>query len=342
MTAVIGMEQTINGWEISKSSYDSTIINQLSSKIGEGYFKDINSIVAIKKGKLLLEEYYNKTKREDLHDTRSVGKTFASALAGIAIDQGYIEGVNCPLSDFYTSPHLRETSLAASDISLYHLLTMSSGIDGDDNDSTTPGNEGKMYPQSNWVKWMLELPMSRDRKPGEKWTYLTAGVVLLGDILDKKVPGGLERFAHQELFEPIGIKEYQWEYTPQGVPNTAGGLRMAPLDYAKFGQLYLNDGCWEERVVIPSSWVKDSFTDYFSTTLEGNDYGYLWWSKYYYLGGQKLKAYYAGGNGGNKIFVFPQYDIVIVVTASAYGRDYAHTQVDEIMEHYVLPAIMSS
>jgi len=121
------------------------------------------------------------------------------------------------------------------------LLTMSSGFDANDDDENSPGNEEKMYPTSDWVKFTLDLPMDEKRNVGEKWAYFTAGVILLGDILNKSVPEGLEKYADKKLFQPLGITKYEWQYTPQKLPNTAGGLRMSALDFARYAS-YIGTG----------------------------------------------------------------------------------------------------
>ena len=116
---------------------------------------------------------------------------------------------------------------------------MSSAFNGSDAQSDSPGNEENMYPTDNWVKFALDLSMDSTKSNGQQWDYFTAGVILLGDILNKSVPEGLEKYADKKLFAPLNIKKYQWQYTPQKVANTAGGLQMTSLDYAKVGQLYI-------------------------------------------------------------------------------------------------------
>ena len=103
-----------------------------------------------------------------------------------------------------------------------------------------------MYPTDNWVKFALDLPMTAN-KIGENWNYFTSGVVVAGDILDKSVPKGLENYADKKLFKPLGITNYKWQFTPQQKPSLAGGLRMKALDFAKFGQLYKNNGTWSGK-----------------------------------------------------------------------------------------------
>src|SRR5262249_42231018 len=159
-----------------------------------------------------------------------------------------------------------------------------SGFDGNDDDPNSPGNEEGMYPTADWVKFALDLPMDEKAGGGERWHYFSAGVVVLGDVINKSVPGGLERYADQKLFQPLGITDYKWPYTPQKVPNTAGGLRMRSLDLAKYGQLYRNRGKWGGKQILPESWVDKTFTKYLPIPYGGSlHYGYLFWNTTFHV-----------------------------------------------------------
>ncbi len=330
---------SMQGFLVSNEAYDKERLEELRDSIRAGVYKRLNSVVVIQNGALLIEEYFNGTRREQTHDVRSVGKTFASAVMGIAIEDGYIQSVDQPLSDFYDLKRYDNYHPSKERITLRHLLTMSSHFDGNDSDYDSPGNEGNMYPQDNWVEWTLNLPVDTTRKSGAEWNYFTAGIILLGDILEKSVPGGLEAYADEKLFQPIAVDRYYWTYTPQRVPNTAGGIRLTPLGFARFGHVYLEQGKWKGRPILSEEWVSASLSPVLSTTIEPNDYGYLWWIKDYEVEGKKYRTQYCSGNGGNKIFVLPSLDAVVVITASAYGRPYMHEQVDAIMTRYILPAI---
>jgi CubicO group peptidase (beta-lactamase class C family) len=330
----------VNGWKLSQEKYDADRIRSLKEKINSNEYKQINSIVVIKNGSLLIEEYFNGAARNQTHDPRSVGKTFTSAILGIALNDGYIKSINQQLKDFYNLHEFQNYSLKKDTVSLKNLVTMSSAFDGNDNDTNSPGNEENMYPQANWVQWALNLPMANDRTPGERSVYFTAGVVILGDIINKSVPGGLEKYAQDKLFGPLGINNYQWEYTPQHVPSTAGAIRLTPLDFARFGQLYLSGGKWKNQQLLPEKWVTASLKRYYETTFDNNGYGYLWWNKKYKIGNKEYETFYCSGNGGNKIFLFKELNTVIVIAASAYNQRYAHPQVDDMMIKYILPAIL--
>ena len=330
-----------SGWVVSKASYNKNKIKALNKKIVELDFKDINSIVVIKSGELLIEEYFNGSTRDTLHDPRSVGKSFASSVLGLAIKDGYIKNEKQTIDQYYNLNEFKNYSASKNQITLKQLLTMTSGFDGDDTNYQSTGNEENMYPTDDWVKFTLDLPIKSNNEGQPNWTYLTAGVVLLGDILHRSVPGGLEEYAHENLFKPLSIEEYQWQYTPTGVANTAGGLAMRALDFAKYGQLYKNDGKWGNKQILPKEWVKKSL----SALVPRNDdnsgfYGYLFWHDSFPLGNKIIDVAYATGNGGNKIYIFKNIDLVVVINASAYNRPYAHSQVNKIMAEYILPAVM--
>ena len=330
-----------NGLFPAERSPSQRHLQELRAKIEARIYRDITSVVVLQQDSILVEEYYNGATRERLHDVRSVGKTFASTLLGMAIADGYLESELQQLGTFYQLRDYDNYDERKSAITLYDLLTMSSSFLGNDGDPASPGNEELMYPTKDWVRFTLNLPISPVAE--QHWQYFTAGVVVLGDILHQKVPGGLEGYAERRLFSPLGITSQVWQHTPQGVVNTAGGIQMTSLDFAKYGLLYARNGQWDGEQLLPQEWIKKSFTRQIAITDRPQEYyGFLFWNKTYVVAGQNLEAYYCAGNGGNKIFVFPKEDLVIVVTATAYGMNYAHSQVDEIMKMYVLPAALKS
>jgi len=332
-----------SGWQISKESFDTKKIKEMNALIAGNRFKQITSIVVIKNGKLLIEEYFNGSARDSLHNPRSVGKTFASTMMGIAIHDGYIKRVDQTLKEFYDLKKFNNYSPQKGNVTLKSLLTMSSVFDADDNKSDSPGNEENMYPTDDWVKFTLDLKTDSNKRAGKQWNYFTAGVVVLGDILNKSIPGGLDKYSAEKLFRPLGISNYRWQYTPQNVPNTAGGLQMRSLDYAKFGQLYKNGGLWNGKQILPQSWVKESFTKHLTLPKDvvgEGFYGYLFWNKTYTVNNKAYETYYCSGNGGNKIFVFTDQPLVVIITAEAYNTPYAHPQVDKMMRDYILPAVL--
>ncbi|AZA51919.1 serine hydrolase domain-containing protein [Chryseobacterium sp. G0201] len=327
-----------SGWKVSNDQFNVEKIRALNQKIAENRFKDITSIVVIKNDKLLLEEYFNHYERDSLNDTRSVGKSFASALTGIAIKDGYLKNEDQKLSEFYDLKSFKNYSPSKDNVTIKSLFTMSSAFEGNDENEDSPGNEENMYPTDNWVKFTLDVPMT-ENTIGKNWSYFTAGVVVTGDILDKNIPGGLEKYADQKIFKPLGINNYKWQYTPQHKISLAGGLKMNSLNFAKFGQLYKNNGVWNGKKLIDKTWIKKSFTNYFPDNKDFEGYGYLFWRKVYKVGNKSFEAYQCSGNGGNKIIMFIEIPLVIVITARAYNKSYAHPQSEKIVKEYILPAV---
>ena len=328
-------------WKVSNYQYDKNLIRKLNQKIAQKYFKNITSLVVIKDQKLLMEEYFNGATRKTLHDTRSIGKTLASSILGIAIEEEHIKDENQTLGEFYNLKSYANHSEQKEKISLKSLLTMSSGIDGSDMDPNSVGNEENMYPTNDWVKFGLDLPFDENKKIGKDWDYFTAGAVLLGDILDKKAPNGLQKYSDEKLFKPLGISNYQWQYTPTNVPNTAGGFQMSSLDNALWGLLYVNDGIYKSKQVISKKWIESSLTKYLPIPDRENEfYGFLLWNKTYIVNGKEIETFYASGNGGNRIVIIDDLDIVIVLTATAYNQPYMHYQADEIIRNYILASII--
>jgi CubicO group peptidase (beta-lactamase class C family) len=330
--------KTLKDFQISESKIDTSKIEELNRKIATQNFKDITSIVVLKDGKLLLEEYFNGAKRKTLHDTRSVGKSFASTLLGIAIKDNYIKNESQTLNEFYKLNTFQNYSTAKDSITLKDLLTMSSSFDGSDMNSESPGNEENMYPTKNWVEFALNLPVDKSKVANKQWDYFTAGVVVLGDIIHKSVPNGLEKYSSQKLFKPLGIKKYKWQFTPQKVANTAGSVQLRSLDYAKYGQLYKNQGVWNGKLILSKEWITKSLSHQM-TISEDEYYGYLFWNKTYNVNGINYEVYYSSGNGGNRIFIFKDLPIVVVITSTAYNTPYGHKQVDKIMQNYLIEAI---
>lgn len=328
-------------WELSDFAFDKKKIEALNIEIATYNLKEITSVVVIHQGKLLLEEYFNGADRNTLHDTRSAGKSFTSTLMGIAINDGYIKGENQTLNKFYNLKTFENYEVKKDSVKIKDLLTMSSAFDASDADSDSPGNEENMYPTDNWVKFVLDLQMDNSKSNGGRWDYNTAGVVLLGDVLDKKVPDGLEKYADEKLFKPLNITKYQWQYTPQKVVNTAGSLQMKSLDYAKYAQLYKNNGVWNGKQIIPIEWVQKTFTHQIQIPERDNQfYSYLFWNKSVIYKGKNYETFYCAGNGGNEFIIFKDLPLVIIITSKAYNKPYGHPQADTIVKDFILPSLI--
>ncbi|MEM9928401.1 MAG: serine hydrolase [Bacteroidota bacterium] len=310
---------------ISQAVFAQQPIEAINRRIAKGSYEEVTSLVVLKNGELLIEEYFNGASRTTLHDTRSVGKSFAGTLLGMAIADGYLHAVGQPLADFYDLSNYQHPSSVKAGITLEDLLTMSSTLDGNDADQNSPGHEEKMYPTTDWVRFTLNLPTRAE----QSWQYCTAGVVLLGDILHQRVPGSLEAYAAERLFTPLGITDQQWQHTPTGIGNTAGSLAMSSLSYAAYGQLYLED----PQGLLPQGWASKSLSPLVARRADApGHYGYLFWHDVFSVGDREIAVSYASGNGGNRITIIPELNAVIVLTATAYGKPSGHHQADQIVQ----------
>ncbi|MFK7808067.1 MAG: serine hydrolase domain-containing protein [Saprospiraceae bacterium] len=331
-----------SGWEVAPEQINEEKIKALNKKVAQNYFKDLTSVIVIKNGKLLLEEYFEKANRNTLHNTRSVGKSFASAITGIAIKEGHLKNEMATLKEFYKLKSYENYSPSKEDVTLKDLLTMSSHFAG--SDMTGKNSEDEMQDNAeDWMEFALNVPMDGKESETNTWDYWTPGTMILGDILNKTVPGGLEAYAEKKLFTPLDIKEYKWFHTPQKVAYTGGGLEMTSLSLAKFGQLYLNNGTIDGNQIISKEWVDSSLSKLLPISKRADEhYGYLFWNKGYTVGGKTYDTYYATGNGGNKIFIIKELELVVVITATAYGQPHGHIQADEMMKDFILPSVVSS
>ncbi|MEM8995426.1 MAG: serine hydrolase, partial [Acidobacteriota bacterium] len=220
----------------------------------------IHGVLLAHRGKLVVEEYFHGHHREMTHDSRSAGKSLTSVLLGAAIQRGHLDGIDRPVYGFFggvdafANPDPRKERLT-----IRHLVTMSSGLDCDDGDYDSPGNEDRMQnqqEQSDWYRYTLDLPMVRE--PGESGVYCTAGIHLIGGVLREATGKSLPRFFHEALAKPLRMGPYQMNLSPSYRGYMGGGIRLRPRDFLKLGQLYLDGGVWQGRRIVSESWVRAS------------------------------------------------------------------------------------
>jgi len=279
----------------------------------EGYGQ-ITSVVVSRRGEIVAEEYAGGD-AETLRNTRSCTKTVAGMLLGLAIERGIVAGVDVRLEDLLGEP--------APPIVLRALLTMSSCLECDDWDDSSPGNEELMYPQEDWLGFALGLPLREETG----FSYCTAGVVALGIALERALGEPLSDFARRELFDPLGIEQAAWQHTPRGETSTAGGLELTSRSLLRLGELYLRDG----EGIVPRTWVHESIRPHARIDAE-TEYGYLWWLKEY--AGEH--TFFMTGMGGNRVHVFPGRELVAVITTTNFGRRDAHALSDRLLVDEIL------
>lgn len=280
----------------------------------------ITSVLVSHAGELVVEEYAEGD-ATTLRNTRSCTKTVAGMLLGIAIERGLVSGVDAPLGTLLSEA--RSSDPPKERIRLEELLTMSSCLECNDWDESSPGNEELMYPREDWVQFALDLPTREE----VRFSYCTAGVVTLGVALERAVGQPLSDFAQETLFSPLGIDRAEWQRTPLGQTSTAGGLLLTSRALLALGQLYLREGAG----IVPADWVAASTRPYARIDDE-TQYGYLWWLRTF----AGHDSYYMTGMGGSRVHVFPALDLVAVITAANFGRRDAHELSDRLLVERVL------
>lgn len=317
---------------IDKTSLDKTLLNEMMQKIVDGTYPNVHSVLIIKDGKLVFEEYFYEYNKGKLHELRSATKSFVSALTGIAIDKGLIKSKDETVLSFfpeYTFKNLNDDKRA---ITIKNLLTNQSGLDCDVSNPKSEGNETTMNNSQDWIQFTLDLPMVD--VPGGKGMYCSGNPITMGRIIEKAAKMPLPEFAKQTLFKDLGIKNFTWNFKPDASSaETFCQVYLNSRDMAKFGLLYLNKGIWNGKQVISKEWVNESFTK--QSVVQGVNYGFLWWLKYLMVDGVKYTGKAAQGNGGQKIYVWEEQNMITVITGGNYN---SQSPSDEIIQKYILPS----
>ncbi|MFD2566958.1 serine hydrolase domain-containing protein [Pseudotenacibaculum haliotis] len=331
-------KETGDGWKTDGSWFqkvDTSKIYQLFQQLYNAKHK-INSVLLVKDNVLILEEYFNKRSIDQQQDLRSTSKSIRSILLGIALDKGFIDDVNDPISK-YLKTHQPKKKLdpRKADITIANLITMSTGLECNDWDRKSKGQEDRVYKKKDWIQYTLDLPMVNN--PGEVSNYCSMGVVILAEIISQASGMSIDEFADKYLFAPLGIENVSWGHTSEKKVIASGKrLNMTPRDMAKIGQLILNKGMWKEARVVSQKWVEKSISP--KTTITGINYGYLWWKLPFFVKDKLHLSTAATGNGGQYILIFHEINMIAVFTGSAYN-----SQEDKIpfviMKDVLLPTL---
>ena len=320
----------------------------MEQAIASGSFQKITSIVVEQDGHIVYEHYFDGTV-STLRDTRSATKTVTSMLVGIAIDQHKIPSVDTPVLRYfpgitYANPDPRKATITFQD-----LMTMSSVLECDDWNEFSRGNEERMYVLEDWTQFVLDLPIrgwmripdASPEKFPRHFEYCTAGAFLTGQALQHATGIAPDIFAQRYLFDPLNIHDAAWVYSPLGLAQTGGGLRLTSRDLLALAELYRNAGLSNGKRIVSENWVRESTTPRSQADPDTNtDYGYFWWLRSFTAGGRPWPSWYMSGNGGNKVVVLPSLHLSIVITSTNYNTRGMHQQTDKLLTDYILPAFI--
>jgi CubicO group peptidase (beta-lactamase class C family) len=344
-------KSTNDGWTQaapSEAGLSEAKLRAMSAAVRTEEFKKIGSILLARHGKLAYEDYVEGD-ATTLRDTRSATKTITGILVGIAIRERKLTGVDAKVLSLFPdrarrvqNPDPRKSAITVED-----FLTMSSPLECDDWNDASRGNEERMYLVEDWAQFILDLPIRGRMHLGEQvepppygrnFSYCTGGAFVLSEVLQKVTGLRTDHFAQEKLFSPLGISNVQWVFSPLNIPQTGGGLRLSSRDLLKIGQMYLSGGRWNGRQIVSEDWVRNSTRPH-AQIDEATDYGYFWWLKSFKYADKTYPAFFMTGNGGNKVVVIPQLDLVAVMTSTNFNTKGMHQQTEKILTDYILSAV---
>lgn len=314
------------GWRFStpeEQGMDSEKLADALEFLLEQDSYNIHSLTVIRNGYMVVDAYFYPFEPYTLHDVASVTKSFTATLVGIAIQQGYLAGVEEPVLSFFVDREITNLDAYKEAQTVEDLLTMRTGYAcfGSGGEITLQ----QMLASPDWIQFTLDLPMLG--APGETWEYCSPGVHLLSAIVTHTTGQPLQDFAQITLFNPLGFEENRLPTDLYGYAHGWGNLHITPHDMAKLGLLYLNDGVWDGTRLLPEGWVTTA------TSPAGNGtghYGYLWWLD--------DDGYSARGRGGQFVFVIPEENLIVVTTAGGGQQRLAK----DVVNHFIRPAIQSN
>lgn len=286
--------------------------------------RSLTSIVVLHNGELVHEDYFQGTAAEDRRISWSVAKSFLSALAGIYIDEGAIESIDDPVTKYV--PTL--VGGAYDGTTVKDVLQMSSGVQF---------NEDYLDPKSdiNRMGRALALGRSMDRfaeklrdrtgPAGEHWHYVSIDTHVVGMVLEGATDQRVADLMSKRIMIPLGLEETPIYITDKGgTAFVLGGLNMRTRDYARFGQMFLQDGEYNGTQIVPASWVHESTRPSANTEDGEPGYGYFWWTPDRSSDGE----YFARGIYGQYVYVNEPDQVVIAINSAdrQFKEDGAHAQ----------------
>lgn len=324
-----------DGWGVADAAGEGVAPEALEALVGavvRGEAGVLHSLLLVRHGRLMLDEYFHGWGSDDPHPLASCTKSVSSLLVGLAIQEGKIPGPQAPLTTWFGALDV-DTGDGWDRLTLEHLLTMSMALDWSADEAANLHGTGPDF-------FRRVLSRSVTGTPGRDWAYVSANVNLLAGILRAATGEHADVFASRALFEPLRFGAWDWSgLKTDGYPLMDGSLRLLPRDMAKLGQLVLDGGAWRGEQIVPAEWIHASVTRHLDAGDSGDGYGYLWWlMEAPGPGGEPVPAVFANGWGSQFIVAFPTLDMVVITTG---GNEYngMHRAVAQVLTRYLLPSV---
>lgn len=320
-------EQENDGWSVGKAddfSIDSKTLqdfaNMLNANPAQTAFQaQTEAFLLARHGVLIFESYFRGYNPNVPHDLRSASKSLTGILPGLVEQAGKNNQSTLLHRPIYKTLGFTDDNPKKQLITLEHALSMRTGLDCDDSQSQSPGNEDTMQSQQqeqDWFRYSLKLDLVHE--PGSHMAYCSGGINLAGAVLTAQTGRWIPSLIEDLFARPMGIKHYQINLLPDGQQAySGGGVHLRARDFLKLGQLMLNKGRWQNHQLLDPAYVVDALTP--RGSMFGDEYGLGWWLRRYEVEGRSYDVFYAGGNGGQQIIAVPELDLVAVFLGSAYG-----------------------
>jgi len=347
--AALVLLTAVPGLAAAASGEPPALATRLDAAIRRVDAPRLGSVLVARDGELVYERYFDGD-ADSLRDTRSATKSISSLLAGLAIERGRLSGVGARVLPYFPEVEPRNSDPRKAEITVEDLLTMSSLLECDDWNTYSRGNEERMYLIEDWARFALDLPIKgfppwaetpAESPYGRSFSYCTAGVFLLGQVIARAVGEPVEAFAERELFRPLGIDDVAWQRSPLGLAQTGGGLRLRSRDLLAVARLVVDGGERDGRRIVSREWIERSTRPHVRID-DDTEYGYLWWIRDFGELGARHRAIYMSGNGGNKVAAFPGLDLAVVVTSTNFNARGMHEVTDRLISEAILPAVLAA
>ncbi|MDI1287352.1 MAG: serine hydrolase [Reyranella sp.] len=300
-------------WPLSSPEAEGMSSQSLADLVAFGAANAMDSLLVTRHGRIVLDATYAPFQAGLKHRIYSSTKSVTATLIALAIRDGKLDSTDRKVVDFFPELAIANLDDAKKAITIRHLLDMTSGLDWDEGVNGGFATYVAMERSPNWVQFILDRPMAA--VPGTVFYYNTGNSHLLSAILGKVTGRSALDYARETLFGPLGIEDVRWRADPQGISGGGNGLYLKPGDMAKFGYLYLRNGQWAGKQIVPASWVDAvraaniDMKESWSTRLR---YGSQFWVI------PSKDVFMAVGLRRQLIVVMPKHDIVVVATGSAH------------------------
>ncbi len=305
--------------ELGVDGGDKEAVLKFAREIEAGGHGEIDSLLIAHHGKLLFESYYRRGRLNYPHYQMSITKSYTAMAIGRAIQLGHLTTADLdkPVVGFLKNLRPEQFVTGAKAITLSEAMNMHSGVRLDEARAAQLVKDSAALKGQGQIQAYLEHSAPIPHPPRE-YKYQASDPAMTMQVLDAVVPGGARKFIERELLGRMGITNFNWETDVSGLPKSAAGSGVRSRDMLKWGMLVLNDGRWNGGEFIPKAFVEKA-TARIYTNKQGASYGFFWWRQEVEAGGRTYDQKSGRGAGGQFIQIYPELDLIIVITAHHKG-----------------------